>query len=91
MLEVFIAEPCDIDWLSFNLWLKGLNLDEACRLREEREPEITKMFSDYRTLLRLETEHYFRMFKTLETFLHAPPSLFSQVSETVLVYSRMYE
>lgn len=78
MLEVFIAEPCDIDWLSFNLWLKGLNLDEACRLREEREPEITKMFSDYRTLLRLETEHYFRMFKTLETFLHAPPSLFSQ-------------
>ena len=83
-LEVFMVEPCDIDWLAFRLWLEGRNIDSACKAREENEPEISKMFSDYQSLLRSETEHYFRMFKTLETFLHSPPSLFSQVRKHVL-------
>lgn len=73
-------EPCEVDWFTFSLWLEGCSEEEATEKRAEKEPESSKDFPDYDTLLRSETMNYYCMFRALEVHLHSPPSLFAQVS-----------
>ena len=81
-LEVFVVEPCEVDWFAFSLWLGGCSEEEATTKRAEREPESSKDFPDYDTLLRSETRNSYRMFRALEVHLQSPPSLFAQVRES---------
>ena len=80
-LEVFVVEPCEVDWFAFSLWLEGCSEEEATEKRSNKEPEYIKDFPDYDTLLRSETRNYYRVFRALEVYLHSPPSLFAQVRE----------
>lgn len=78
-LEVFVLEPCEVDWFAFSLWLEGCSEEAANEKRLERELETIRDFADYDALLRSETRNHYRMFRALEPHLHNPPSLFAQV------------
>ena len=77
-LEVFISEPAEADSEVFALWLKGHNVEEACRLTMSNEPSISKEFDDFHGLLVSEIQGQYKVFKILEPYLQLPPTLISQ-------------
>ena len=79
-LEVSITMPYEVDWKAFSLWMNGKSLDDATRVRLQAEPPSTKAFPHYEKLMFSETRNYFRLFKSLEVYLHSPPTLYTQVS-----------
>jgi hypothetical protein len=77
-MDVFLCEPLEIDPLVFSLWLRGCNIDEAFRQRIDSEPEVTRQFQDFQSLLRSETRDQFRIFLILEPYLQSPPTFLTQ-------------
>ena len=77
-MEVFLCEPLEISPHVFSLWLSGYNIDEACRRRTDTEPEVTRQFQDFLSLLRSETKDQFRIFLILEPYLQSPSTFLTQ-------------
>lgn len=77
-MDVFLCEPLEIDPPVFSLWLSGCNIDEATRRRLDSEPEVTRQFQDFQSLLKSETRDQFRIFLILEPYLQSPPTFLTQ-------------
>ena len=77
-MDVFLCEPLEIDPQVFSLWLSGYNIDEAYRRRMDTEPEVSRQFPDFQSLLRSETRDQFRIFLILEPYLQSPPTFLTQ-------------
>ena len=75
---VTVSHPVDVDLNVFSLWLKGMSLQGATRIRINIEPPVTQLFSDYPALLLAETEEMYRLFNSLEPYLQSPPTFLSQ-------------
>ena len=77
-MEVFLCEPLEIDPLVFSLWLSGYDIEEAVKRRLDKEPEVTRQFPDFLSLLKSETRDQFRIFLILEPYLQSPPTFLTQ-------------
>lgn len=77
-MDVFLCEPLEIQPLVFSLWLSGCNIDEAFKRRIDSEPDVTRQFQEFQSLLRSETRDQFRIFLILEPYLQSPPTFLTQ-------------
>ena len=77
-MEVFVCDPLDIIPQVFSLWLSGYSTEEAFKRRLLSEPEASKQFPDFPSLLRSETVDQFRIFLILDPYLQSPPTFLTQ-------------
>ena len=75
---VMVTEPAEVDLEAFSLWLKGLNVEAATKVRMEREPDVSFQFRDLQELLLKETADMYRMYFSLLDYLQSPPSFLNQ-------------
>ncbi len=76
-LDVFVAEPTEIDLDVFQLWLCGDGVEKAA---DERLAENTSCseFDQYSDFLLEETRGFFRLFEILESYLQLPSRFLKQ-------------
>ena len=77
-LTVTVTEPAEMDLEAFSLWLKGLNVEAATKVRMEREPAVSQQFRDLQELLLTETADMYRMYFSLLDYLQSPPTFLTQ-------------
>lgn len=78
LLNVAVTEPAEVDVDVFSLWLRGLDVQEAARIRLGQEPLVTRQFPNFHGLLAAETEGMYLMFRSFEPYLQSPPTFINQ-------------
>ncbi len=76
-LDVFVAEPTEIDLDVFRLWLCGDGAEKATEERLAQNPSSSE-FDNYGDLLLDETRGYFELFAILEPYLQLPSRFLKQ-------------
>ena len=77
-VTVAVTEPAGVDVEVFSLWLRGVDVHEAARIRLGQEPLVTRQFPNFHGLLAAETEDMYRKFRSLEPYLQSPPTFLNQ-------------
>ena len=89
IINVVVTDPADVDLTAFSFWLRGFNLTGATKERLRHEPAVTKLFSDYPSLVLSETEEMYRVFNSVEPYLHSPPTFLNQSIFQVCCFNLM--